>query len=97
MSGTSVDGIDVAIVDIKEKPNGLRIKPVAFHSTPYPKLVREAILALSNSITHTATVARLNFLLGDLYAAAVHETCRRASRIARLHRSSRHAWSNHVP
>ena len=77
MSGTSVDGIDVAIVDIKEKPNGLGIKPLAFHSTPYPKPVREAILAVSNSVTHTATIARLNFLLGELYAAAVHETCTR--------------------
>jgi anhydro-N-acetylmuramic acid kinase len=40
-------------------------------------LVREAILAVSNSMTHTATIARLGFLLGELYAAAIHETCRR--------------------
>ncbi len=77
MSGTSVDGIDVAIVDIDDKPSGLAVKPVAFHSVPYPKLVREAVLAVSNSMTHTATIARLGFLLGELYAAAVQETCRR--------------------
>jgi anhydro-N-acetylmuramic acid kinase len=77
MSGTSVDGIDVAIVDITEKSAALRVETVAFHSTPYPKLVREAILAVSNSMTHTATIARLSFLLGELYSAAVHETCRR--------------------
>lgn len=78
MSGTSLDGIDVAIVDISKKRAGVRVKPVAFHTTPYPKLVREAILAVSNSMTHTATIARLNFVLGELYASAIRETCRRS-------------------
>jgi anhydro-N-acetylmuramic acid kinase len=78
MSGTSLDGIDVAVVDISRKRGGVRIQPVAFRTTVYPKLVREAILAVSNSMTHTATIARLNFLLGELYAAAIKETCRRA-------------------
>jgi len=78
MSGTSLDGIDVAVVDVSRKRGGVRVKTVAFRTTPYPKLVREAILAVSNSMTHTATIARLNFLLGELYAAAIKETCRRA-------------------
>jgi anhydro-N-acetylmuramic acid kinase len=73
MSGTSLDGIDVAIVDIHNK----KVKPVAFHSIPYLKPVREALLSVSNNITHTATISRLNFLLGALYADAIHETCRR--------------------
>src|SRR5262249_24862378 len=77
MSGTSLDGIDVAIVDIARKRAGHRVKPVTFHTTPSPKLVRQAILAVSNSMTHTATIARLNFLLGELYATAIKETCRR--------------------
>ncbi len=78
MSGTSLDGIDVAVVDIVRKRGGVRISSVAFHSTPYPKLVREALLAVSNSTTHTAAIARLNFLLGELYASALIDTCRRA-------------------
>ena len=73
MSGTSLDGIDVAIVDIQ----GRRVRPVAFHSTPYPQNVREAILGVSNAVTTTAEIARLHFLLGQLYAGAVQETCRR--------------------
>jgi anhydro-N-acetylmuramic acid kinase len=77
MSGTSLDGIDVAVVDISRKRGGVRVKTVAFHTTPYPKLVREAILGVSNAMTHTATIARLNFLLGELYAAAIRDTCRR--------------------
>jgi anhydro-N-acetylmuramic acid kinase len=77
MSGTSLDGIDVAIVDIRQLKNGPRVKPVASHSVPYPKAVRDALLAVSNQMTHTATISRLNFLLGELYADAVRETCRR--------------------
>jgi anhydro-N-acetylmuramic acid kinase len=73
MSGTSLDGVDVAIVDIR----GKKIEPVAFHSIPYPKNVRQAILGVSNTMTHTSAIARLHFLLGELYAEAVRETCRR--------------------
>src|SRR5689334_18173594 len=67
MSGTSLDGIDVAVVEIR----GKRIKPLAFSSTPYPNQVREAILGVSNAMAHTATIARLHYLLGELYADAV--------------------------
>ena len=74
MSGTSLDGIDVAIVDIA----GRRFHTVAFQSKPYPPAVREGILAISNVVTDTAAISRMNFRLGELYAAAVRETCRRA-------------------
>lgn len=73
MSGTSLDGIDVAIVDI----TGRRIRPLAFYATPYPARVREAILGVSNATTTTVEIARLHVLLGHLYAAAVQETCKR--------------------
>jgi anhydro-N-acetylmuramic acid kinase len=74
MSGTSLDGIDVAIVDIR----GRNISTVAFRATPYPKQVREALLKISNSTAHTAEISRLNFLLGELYASALLDTCKRA-------------------
>ncbi len=66
ISGTSLDGIDVAVVDI-----GNRIEAVAFKTVPYPPEVRDAILAISNTNAHTAQIARLNFLLGELFAAAL--------------------------
>ena len=69
ISGTSVDGIDVAIVDIDE---GIQV--VATKTVPYPAEVREAILSVSNTTTHTASIARLNFLLGELFAEALQET-----------------------
>ncbi len=67
MSGTSLDGIDVAIVDVTRS----KITPVAFRSKPYKDAMRAAILAVSNAQTHTAEISRLNFALGELYAEAV--------------------------
>jgi anhydro-N-acetylmuramic acid kinase len=73
MSGTSLDGIDVAIVDF----SGAKITTIAFHATPYSPAVRAAILAVSNCQTHTAAIARTNSVLGRLYVDAVRATCRR--------------------
>ena len=63
MSGTSLDGIDVAIVEVRWK----KIETIAFRTTPYPKSVREALLNVST----VAEVSRLNFRLGELYAKAI--------------------------
>jgi anhydro-N-acetylmuramic acid kinase len=73
MSGTSLDGIDVAIADIA----GRRISTVGFQSTPYPREVRDALLRISTAGTTTREISRLNFLLGGLYARAVRRACRR--------------------
>ena len=69
MSGTSLDGVDVAIVDIE----GKNIETVAFRSTPYTAAMRRAILDVST----TAEISRLNFRLGEIYAKAVLDLCRR--------------------
>jgi len=66
ISGTSADGIDVAVVDIDE-----RIRVLATATVPYPADVRTAILSVSNAAAHTATIARLNFLVGELFAEAL--------------------------
>lgn len=67
MSGTSLDGIDVAVIDIEE---GFW-KLVEFRSTPYSAALRKRILAVSNCETHTAQISRLNFELGEQYAKAI--------------------------
>jgi anhydro-N-acetylmuramic acid kinase len=77
MSGTSLDGIDVAVVDIRAQRGRLRVVPIVFESTRYPKAVREALLAVSNAMTHTATIARMHFLLGELYADAIQRATRK--------------------
>jgi anhydro-N-acetylmuramic acid kinase len=76
MSGTSLDGIDVAIVDIK----GKKIRTVAHTTTPYPSATRQRILATAHvapTVSAVGDLSRLNFELGELYAKAVSTTCSR--------------------
>jgi anhydro-N-acetylmuramic acid kinase len=72
MSGTSLDGIDVAIVDV---PRLGKVRVVAHFTTPYPRAVRQAILDVSNCVCHTGQISRLNFLLPELYAKALRDLC----------------------
>ncbi len=72
MSGTSLDGVDVALVDIDDDG----FDTAGFHSIPYPEQVRAALLGVSNCATHTREISRLNFLLPEIYAEAFFETCK---------------------
>jgi anhydro-N-acetylmuramic acid kinase len=74
MSGTSLDGIDVAVVDIR----GRRIETIGFHSAPYPEATRMGLLWDLDA----ARISRLNFYLGELYARAVHQAVRRFGPVA---------------
>lgn len=78
MSGTSLDGIDVAIVDITGSGFKAKINVLTSHSVPYPRKIREALLAVSNTSTLTGDISRLNFVLGELYAEALEEAAERA-------------------
>jgi anhydro-N-acetylmuramic acid kinase len=86
MSGTSADGINVALVRISEAGTpgaSLRgrgrprhtIKLLGHAEYSYPPKVRAAILAAMNAEqARVADLARLNFLLGELYADSVLAT-----------------------
>src|SRR5437764_1417057 len=77
MSGTSADGIDVALARIAFNKSGLRFRLLAHRGFPYPQQVRRKILQLMNaSAARVADLARLNFLLGELYAEAIRKTMR---------------------
>ncbi|MCL4854217.1 MAG: anhydro-N-acetylmuramic acid kinase, partial [Bryobacteraceae bacterium] len=54
MSGTSLDGIDVAIVEIR----GRRWELLEHYTVPYSRKVRSALLSISNAGTHAATISR---------------------------------------
>ncbi|MBY0503026.1 MAG: anhydro-N-acetylmuramic acid kinase [Bryobacteraceae bacterium] len=77
MSGTSLNGIDVAIVKLSGQGWRLKLQPVAFATSAYPKAVRAALLGVSNTNCHTADIARLHALLPELYAEAVTGLCAR--------------------
>ncbi|MDX2266837.1 MAG: anhydro-N-acetylmuramic acid kinase [Bryobacter sp.] len=76
MSGTSLDGIDVAIADITwPKGKKPKIELLATSTSPYSKKLRSRLLAVSNTDCHTRDVARLHYELPELYAQAVEATC----------------------
>lgn len=78
MSGTSLDGVDVAIVDIGSG-DSVEVKTVATYSASYPDDLRAAVLAVSNCETHTREIARLHFLLPQVYAESFFQCCRDGS------------------
>jgi anhydro-N-acetylmuramic acid kinase len=74
MSGTSADGIDVALVRMEAR-SPTRFELLGHAEYPYPKKVRAAVLAAMNALqASVADLSRLNFLLGELYADAVLAT-----------------------
>jgi anhydro-N-acetylmuramic acid kinase len=102
MSGTSADGINVALVRVGDTRGGARqpsgtasrawsrdtgrgqqrpghtIKLLGHIEIPYAKRVRAAVLGAMNAEEiSVAELARLNFLLGELYADAVLSAQRR--------------------
>jgi len=80
MSGTSADGIDVAIARIAAGKDHFwpRLKLLAHEGFRYPSLLRKAVLAAMNArSTSTAELARLNWRLGIAYADAVKATVQR--------------------
>ena len=75
MSGTSADGVNVAVVEISGAGFDTRFKLIAHREYPYPRAVRQAVLAAMNAgRASVADLARLNFVLGELYASAVLAT-----------------------
>lgn len=79
MSGTSIDGIDAALVDIRGKSPRLKIRLVSWSIYSFPKGFKERILEVSHpSKKGVDEICRLNFEIGELFADAVKRLCRKA-------------------
>jgi anhydro-N-acetylmuramic acid kinase len=84
MSGTSADGINVALVRCYGRGLKTRFTLVAHEQYEFSPALRRTILRSMNSSTvRVGDLARLNFLLGELYAEAILR-CKRSARITRL-------------
>src|SRR5580692_6092580 len=78
MSGTSADGIDVALVNISGAPPEIAAKLEAHHHVRFPRRIRNEVLRLANGLPATmAEVSDLNFSLGEQLAEAAIEACKR--------------------
>jgi len=79
MSGTSMDGIDAALVRISGPATQPRVRLLGFEMNPYSAPVRRTILRIAAGEAATAgEISQLNFLLGELFAEATLRVCRTA-------------------
>src|SRR5437667_7266070 len=69
MSGTSADGVDAALVDIRGTGHDLKITLKAFRTFPYPTAFRERLLQVMTGGT-VEDVCHLNGALGEWFARA---------------------------
>lgn len=75
MSGTSADGVDVAIVEIR----GRKVELLAFETFPYSVALRKSILALCNPETaRLDDICHYNHVLGEVFAEAVIRLCNKS-------------------
>ncbi|MGA9378225.1 MAG: anhydro-N-acetylmuramic acid kinase [Phormidium sp.] len=71
ISGTSVDGIDAALVEISGTELDLKIELLAGKTYPYPPVLREKILAVcAGAAISMAELAELDDTIGQLFAQA---------------------------
>jgi len=78
ISGTSADGIDVALARISGKPPRLAARIEHFACLPYPAALRREILRVAaGGATTSGDIARLNVLAGEVFAQAALAACRR--------------------
>lgn len=77
MSGTSADGIDVALVEVSGAVPNLVTHFEGHFQLHFPGYIRERVLRLANGgETTTAEISELNFLLGETFASAAIRACK---------------------
>ena len=75
MSGTSVDGIDAAVVEITGHGLETTVNLIAFETLPFPPDVPQRILALCQPDTSRVDdICEMNFYIGHLFAEAAKHT-----------------------
>jgi anhydro-N-acetylmuramic acid kinase len=76
MSGTSLDGVDVALIKLEGNSTFSKIELIGFLEYPFPKGVKEKLL--KNSTKETSNVedlSQLNFLIPNIYLDAIKNLC----------------------
>jgi anhydro-N-acetylmuramic acid kinase len=72
MSGTSVDGIDAALVEIEGSGAEARVHLEAFRTYPFPAATRTKVFRLFDPRqARVDQICNLDFILGELFARAV--------------------------
>ncbi|WP_251548856.1 anhydro-N-acetylmuramic acid kinase [Neobacillus muris] len=81
MSGTSLDGIDAALVSIKEDTDGIQLKLLHFATLPFTVGLRDKILSLCDpNQARIEDISAMNMLLGEQFAGAAKKVAAEANR-----------------
>jgi len=102
MSGTSVDGIDAAVVEIESGGASARITQRCFRSYPFPPGIRSRIFRLFNpKLARVDEICHLDFLMGELFAEAanciIQECGMRAGEIDLIGTAGQTIWHDPEP
>lgn len=72
MSGTSLDGVDAAVVRVEGSGDGLAVDTLGFVSEPYGRALRDALAACAEVAgSDVRLVSQLHARLGDVFADVV--------------------------
>lgn len=79
MSGTSADGIDAVLVEIKNSGLKTKLRQIEFNTYPYSYSLKKFILKNSHDTTASLQdICRLNILLGEYFAGAAMKIVKQA-------------------
>ena len=80
MSGTSMDGIDAALVKLKNNSKKTEIELIKFESFSYPSDLRNSLLQISQPGQGSVEeICRMNFIIGEYFADSVIQICKLAN------------------
>ncbi len=80
MSGTSLDGVDAALIEIRGDGLTTRVQLLSHFHRSYPPNLRKRLLSVSEPAGgSTQEVCRLNVLVGEAFARAVLAVCRKGN------------------
>ena len=75
MSGTSLDGVDVALVRFEKINNKIQYELIGFITIPYSEDLKKDILEIINNQISIAKVSELNTRLSNEYSSAIKQLC----------------------
>ena len=79
MSGTSLDGIDVALCEILGSGTNTSVRLIEFDTYDLPQAIQEKVRqCAANEFILPADLSSLNFELGELFADGVKQICQKA-------------------
>lgn len=79
MSGTSLDGIDVALCEILGSGTDTSVRLIEFDTYDLPQAIQEKVRqCAANEFIRPATMSSLNFKLGELFADGVKQICQKS-------------------